>query len=84
MDRDDPAYNGQRDYNGLVLRAYDHTFAARRFLGAFNWQGGFDYLGDTEGGLREILEASFHDVELEVIGSIAVFAASNRRTALRS
>jgi hypothetical protein len=56
-----------------------HTWAARRFLGVFNRQGGFDNLGDTEDGLRDILEASFQDVELEAIGSMAVFAASNRR-----
>lgn len=56
-----------------------HTWAARRFLGVFNRQGGFDNLGDTEDGLRDILEASFLDVELEAIGSMAVFAASNRR-----
>jgi SAM-dependent methyltransferase len=61
-----------------------HTWAARRFLGAFNRQGGFDNLGDTEDGLRDILEASFQDVELEAIGSIAVFAASNRRAVLPS
>jgi dsDNA-binding SOS-regulon protein len=50
----------------------------------FNRQGGFDNLVDTEDGLREILEASFQDVELETIGSVAVFAASNRRAALPS
>src|SRR6478672_567201 len=57
-----------------------HTWLARRYLRVFNWQGGFDNLGDTEEGLREILEASFQQVELEVIGSIAVFAATSPRT----
>jgi SAM-dependent methyltransferase len=58
-----------------------HTRAAGMFLRAFNWQGGFDNLGDTEDGLRGILRASFEHVELQTIGSIAVFAASHPRTA---
>jgi len=56
-----------------------HTWAARRMLGAFNRQGGFDNLADSEEGLREILSASFDHVELEAIGSIAVFTATNPR-----
>ena len=56
-----------------------HTWAARRMLGAFNRQGGFDNLADSEEGLREILSASFDHVELETIGSIAIFAATNPR-----
>ena len=34
-------------------------------LSAFNRQGGFDNLDDTEDGLRDILGASFEHVELE-------------------
>ena len=56
-----------------------HNWAARRFLAAFNKQGGFDNLNDTESGLREILEASFDHVDLETIGSIALFAATSPR-----
>jgi SAM-dependent methyltransferase len=56
-----------------------HTRTARMFLRAFNWQGGFDNLGDTEDGLRDILGASFERVELESVGSIAIFAASRPR-----
>jgi SAM-dependent methyltransferase len=56
-----------------------HTWAARRMLGAFNRQGSFDNLADTEEGLHEILSASFEHVELETIGSIAIFAATNPR-----
>jgi SAM-dependent methyltransferase len=59
----------------------DHSRAARMFLRAFNWQGGFDNLGDTEEGLRDILGASFEHFELETVGSIAVFAASRPRGA---
>jgi SAM-dependent methyltransferase len=58
-----------------------HTRAARALLAVFNRQGGFDNLGDTEAGLREILAASFSQVRLETIGSIAIFAASNPRQA---
>jgi len=57
-----------------------HTWPARRMLGAFNRQGGFDNLADTEEGLREILAASFEHVELETIGSIAIFSAMKPRT----
>jgi SAM-dependent methyltransferase len=58
-----------------------HTWLARRYLRFFNWQGGFDNLDDTEDGLRDILEASFEHVELEIVGSIAVFAAETPRIA---
>ena len=57
-----------------------HTWLARRVLGAFNRRGAFDNLNDTEEGLREILGASFERVELETVGSIAIFAARNPRT----
>ena len=56
-----------------------HTWPARRMLGAFNRQGGFDNLHDTEEGLHEILAASFDHVDLETVGSIAIFAATNPR-----
>ena len=54
-----------------------HTRVARGVLRPFNRQGGFDNLDDTEEGLREILAASFEHVELETIGSAAIFAATN-------
>jgi len=56
-----------------------HTWPARRMLAAFNRQGGFDNLDDTEEGLHEILAASFDHVDLETVGSIAIFAATNPR-----
>jgi SAM-dependent methyltransferase len=52
---------------------------SRRVLAAFNRRGAFDNLGDTEEGLREILAASFEHVELETVGSIAIFAATGPR-----
>jgi SAM-dependent methyltransferase len=56
------------------------TWLSRRVLRAFNRRGAFDNLDDTEAGLREILAASFEDVQLETVGSIAIFVARGRRT----
>ncbi|HEV8697817.1 MAG TPA: class I SAM-dependent methyltransferase [Candidatus Limnocylindrales bacterium] len=63
----------------VLGRSGQHTWLARRVLSAFNRRGAFDNLDDTEEGLREILEASFERVELETIGSIAIFSASSPR-----
>jgi SAM-dependent methyltransferase len=57
-----------------------HTRLSRSILKANNRRGTFDNLGDTQEGLREILEASFRRVELETLGSMAIFAATNPRT----
>ncbi|HEU4918777.1 MAG TPA: methyltransferase, partial [Candidatus Limnocylindrales bacterium] len=54
-----------------------HTWLARRILEVNNWRGTFDNLGDTQAGLGEILEASFERVELETVGSMAIFAATH-------
>jgi len=59
-----------------------HTRPARRMLAAFNRQGGFDNLDDTEDGLHGILAASFDHVDLETVGSIAIFAATGPRANL--
>jgi SAM-dependent methyltransferase len=63
----------------VIGRSGHHSRAARGMLSAFNRQGGFDNLDDTEDGLRDILGASFEHVELEIIGSAAVFAATSPR-----
>jgi SAM-dependent methyltransferase len=57
-----------------------HTWLSRKMLEANNRRGIFDNLGDTHEALREILGASFEHVELETIGSMAIFAATNPRT----
>ena len=57
----------------------NHTWLGRRVLAAFNKRGAFDNLGDTEEGLREILAASFEHVELQVVGSAAIFSATGPR-----
>jgi hypothetical protein len=53
---------------------------SRSILRANNRRGTFDNLGDTEEGLHEILDASFERVELETVGAMAIFAATNPRT----
>lgn len=63
-------------FGGTVLgTAERHTPQARAILRAFNRRGDFDNLGDTAEGLRQILEQSFQTVEVEVIGSAALFTA---------
>ncbi len=54
-----------------------HTRPARMVLWVFNKQGGFDNATDTVEGLRQILEESFADVAIDVIGSTAHFVARN-------
>ena len=56
-----------------------HTWLSRMILDANNRRGIFDKLGDTQEGLGEILGASFELVELETVGSMAIFAATNPR-----
>ncbi|MFI5261106.1 MAG: class I SAM-dependent methyltransferase [Candidatus Limnocylindrales bacterium] len=55
------------------------TWLSRRVLDAFNRRGAFDNLDDREEGLRGILAASFEQVDLETIGSMAIFAATRPR-----
>ncbi len=57
-----------------------HSWLARRLLDSNNRRGVFDNLGDTQEGLGEILRASFEQVQLETVGSFAIFAAMNPRT----
>lgn len=64
----------------VLGRSGPHTWLSRRILDANNRRGTFDNLGDTEEGLREILGASFDQVELETVGTMAIFAATNPRT----
>lgn len=56
-----------------------HTWLGRRILASNNRRGTFDNLKDSEPGLRDILEASFEQVEMEIVGSMAVFAATDPR-----
>jgi SAM-dependent methyltransferase len=63
----------------ILGRSADHSWLGHRVLTAFNWRGAFDNLDDTEDGLRDMLSESFESVDLETVGSAAVFAARNPR-----
>ena len=56
-----------------------HSLPARAMLSFYGRQGSFDNVDDTEDALRRMVGASFEDVDLEVIGSIAVFSARRPR-----
>jgi len=60
----------------IVGRSGRHTWLSRRILEANNRRGTFDNLSDTEEGLAEILATSFERVEIESVGSMAIFAAT--------
>jgi SAM-dependent methyltransferase len=65
-------------FGGTVLGLpAHHTPQARAVLRMFNRQGGFDNLTDDQQGLRDILEASFRTVEIELVGSVAHFSATD-------
>jgi SAM-dependent methyltransferase len=67
-------------FGGSILgKSGRHTWLARTMLKANNRRGTFDNLDDTEDGLRQILEESFDRVEMETVGSMAIFAATNPR-----
>jgi SAM-dependent methyltransferase len=65
----------------VLGRSARHSWLARRVLSAFNKRGAFDNLDDTVDGLREILSDSFEHVELETVGSVAIFSATTPRQA---
>jgi SAM-dependent methyltransferase len=68
-------------FGATVLgRSAPHSWLGQRVLTAFNRRGAFDNLDDTEEGLRSILEASFEHVEIQPLGSIAVFNARTPRS----
>lgn len=63
-------------FGGTVLGTKEHhSLPARAFLKAANRQGGFDNLADTRNGLENILSASFAQVDIDVVGSFALFTA---------
>jgi ubiquinone/menaquinone biosynthesis C-methylase UbiE len=67
-------------FGGSVLGLTEqHTRPARAVLRAFNRQGAFDNRGDTADGLGVILEDSFEDVTVDVVGSTALFTAGRPR-----
>lgn len=72
-------------FGATVLgRSGRHSWLGRRVLAAFNRRGAFDNLDDTEQWLAETLAASFDHVEVETVGSIAIFAAAYPRRSVPS
>ncbi len=68
-------------FGATVLgRSAPHSWLGQSVLTAFNRRGAFDNLDDTEDGLRSILRASFEQVEIQPLGSIAVFNARTPRS----
>ncbi len=63
-------------FGGTVLGIDEpHSAPARAFLKAVNKRGAFDNLTDTRDGLETILSAAFDDVDIDVVGSLALFTA---------
>ena len=52
-----------------------HTAPARAFIKMANKQRGFGNLNDTADGLEAILSESFDEVDVDIVGSLAVFTA---------
>jgi SAM-dependent methyltransferase len=68
-------------FGGTVLGLTEqHSRPARMMLKAFNRQHAFDNEDDSAEGLREILQASFEDVAIAVVGSTALFTAARPRS----
>ena len=71
-------------FGATVLgRSGNHSWPARRVLTVFNRQGGFDNLDDSADWLQSALERSFESVDVNVLGSLAVFVARNPITPVR-
>lgn len=67
-------------FGGTILgRSGDHSWLGHRVLTAFNKHGGFDNLDDSEAGLRQMLEASFERVDIQIVNSAAIFQATGPR-----
>lgn len=56
-----------------------HTTLSRSALRANNRRGIFDNLDDTEAGLTATLTRSFEQVQVEIVGSAAIFSAHDPR-----
>lgn len=56
-----------------------HTWLSRAALRQNNRLGFFDNLSDTEAQLRELLAEMSVTVDVEIVGSVAIFAATGQR-----
>jgi SAM-dependent methyltransferase len=59
----------------ILGRGVPHTRVGRRLLHVYNRKGIFSNADDDERGLRLGLESALKDVEIEVVGAVALFAA---------
>ena len=59
----------------ILGRGVAHTRIGRRLLRIYNRKGIFSNLEDDERGLERGLASGFADVEIEVVGAVALFAA---------
>jgi SAM-dependent methyltransferase len=56
-----------------------HTRVSAASLRALNRRGTFDNLGDTATSLGAMLSESFHTVDIDLVGAVALFSASEPR-----
>ena len=66
--------------SSVIGTSGSHNAVARTMLRAYNRRGAFDNLEDSEEAIGEMLASSFKEVEVDTIGSIAVFAARTPRS----
>jgi SAM-dependent methyltransferase len=59
----------------ILGRGVPHTRVGRRLMRLYNRKGIFSNTEDDERGLARGLETTFSDVEIEVVGAVALFAA---------
>lgn len=67
--------------SSVIGESGTHNVVARAMLRAYNRRGAFDNLEDSESSISQMLTSSFEDVEMETVGSIAIFAARHPRSA---
>jgi hypothetical protein len=60
----------------ILSRGVPHTRIGRRLMQIYNEKGVFSNADDDERGLERGLASVFKDVEIEVVGAVAVFAAT--------
>jgi hypothetical protein len=59
----------------LMGRGVSSTRAARRLMAAYNARGIFTNADDDPRTLRAVLDARYREVDIEIVGSVALFAA---------
>jgi hypothetical protein len=57
----------------ILGRGVPHTWVGRRLMNVYNAKGIFSNADDDEQGLEQGLRAAFADVEIEVVGAVALF-----------